>query len=208
MYFEPGEAGSPPSSILNTVVVPRPIGWISTVDAEGLANLAPYSFFNAVSYTPPRVIFSSSGTQRHHGGLKDSVSNIRATGEFVANLATFELREAMNRSSISAPSHIDEFDYAGLEKAPSRRVRPPRVAASPVQLECVAEQIIDLTALGEGEPCTIVVGRIVAFHIDDAVLVDGRVDIGRLDAIARLGYDQYARVTDIFAMTRPHWPEA
>ncbi len=191
---------------LNAIVVPRPIGWISTLDAEGRANLAPFSFFNAVAYRPPQVMFSATGPHEH-GGLKDSVANIAATGEFVVNLATWELRHAVNASSISAPHGYDEFVHAGLGKAPSQTVKPPRVAESPVHLECVLSQMVELEAPAADRPNRMVIGRVVGIHIADAVIVDGMVDIVRLDPIARLGYDDFARVRETFTLTRPRWPE-
>ena len=128
---------------MNALVLPRPIGWISAVSAAGSANLAPYSLFNAVAYLPPQVIFVATGAH-DHGGLKDSVANIEATKEFVVNLATWALREAVNASSIGAPHGFDEFAHAGLTKIPSVMVEPPRVAESPVHLECVLSQIVEL----------------------------------------------------------------
>lgn len=191
---------------LNAIVVPRPIGWISTLDRQGQTNLAPYSFFNAVAYHPPQVAFSGTGAHER-GGLKDSVANIEATGEFVVNLATWALREAMNRSSIAAPHGCDEFEQAGLVKAASKLVRPPRVAESPVQLECVLSRIVELEAPAPDRPNRLVVGRVVGTHIADAAIRDGLVDILALDPIARLGYDQYTRISDVFTMMRPRWPD-
>ena len=128
---------------LNAIVVPRPIGWISTLDTDGRANLAPYSFFNAVAYEPPQVMFAATSNHAF-GGLKDSAKNAAETGEFVVNLATWELREAMNASAVMAPSNIDEFEFAGLEKTPSELIKAPRVAQSPVHLECVYTQSLQL----------------------------------------------------------------
>ncbi|MDX6748613.1 flavin reductase family protein [Geminicoccaceae bacterium 1502E] len=207
MFYETAQPHGLRANPLNAIVVPRPIGWISTVDGAGRANLAPYSFFNAVAYRPPQVMFSATGAH-DHGGLKDSIANIRETGEFVVNLATWALREAMNASSVPAPSGVDEFEQAGLERAPARLVRPPLVAASPVHLECVLSQIVELEAPAPEKPNTMVIGRVVGIHIADAVLVDGLIDIALLDPIARLGYDQYTRVRESFAMTRPRWEGA
>ena len=204
MFFRPDQPDAPRPGILNALVLPRPIGWISTVNAAGQTNLAPYSFFNAVAYRPPQVMFAATGAH-DHGGLKDSIANIQATGEFVANLATWALREAVNASSIGAPHGFDEFAHAGLTKTPAVTVEPPRVAESPVHLECVLSQIVELESPSPEQPNRMVIGRVTGIHIADAVLVDGRVDLHRLDAIARLGYDQYARVRELFAMTRPRW---
>jgi flavin reductase (DIM6/NTAB) family NADH-FMN oxidoreductase RutF len=190
----------------NALVVPRPIGWISTVDGEGRANLAPYSFFNAVAYHPPQVVFSSTSAHTEDGGDKDSVTNIRATGEFVFNLATWDLREAVNLSSAPAPRGTDEFEVAGLEKLPAGMVAPPRIAASPVHFECRLVQLVDLLTNDSGDLNTLVIGHVVGVHIDESVIVDGRIDIHRLQPIARLGGADYATIGEVFSMKRPPWP--
>jgi len=206
MFFRPDQPNAQRSGILNALVVPRPIGWISTLNRAGQANLAPYSFFNAVAYRPPQVMFSATGAH-DHGGLKDSVANIEATGEFVVNLATWTLREAVNASSIAAPHGYDEFAHAGLGKSKSEVVKPPRVAESPVHLECVLSQIVELESPAPERPNRMIIGRIVGIHIADRVMENGIVDIARLDPIARLGYDQFTRIREVFSMTRPRWPE-
>lgn len=206
MFYRPDAPDAPRAGLLNALVLPRPIGWISTLDAEGRANLAPYSFFNAVAYRPPQVMFSATAPHER-GGLKDSLANITATREFVVNLATWALREAVNASSIAAPHGFDEFAYAGLEKLPAITVKPPRVAGSPVHLECVLSQFVELESPGPDQPARMVIGRITGVHVADELFVDGRVDPARLEAIARLGYDQYARLGEVFAMTRPRWEE-
>lgn len=205
MFYRPDDAHGLRGNPLNAIVVPRPIGWISSLDPEGRPNLAPYSFFNAVAYQPPQVIFSAGPHER--GGLKDSLANIEATGEFVVNLATWHLREAMNASSIAAPPGHDEFVQAGLTKAPSVIIKPPRVAESPAQLECVLSQIVALEAPTPDRPNRMVVGRVVGIHIADTVIRERVVDIALLDPIGRLGYNQYVRAREAFTMTRPRWPE-
>ena len=205
MFYRPSEGHGLRRNPFNAVVVPRPIGWVSSVDRDGRVNLAPFSFFNAVSYVPPQVMFATTEPHRE-GGDKDSLRNIRETGEFAVNLATWPLREAVNASSAPAPHGIDEFELAGLTKAPARLVRPPLVAESPVHLECVLVQIVELPSPDPADPNTVVFGEVVGVHIADEVIVDGLVDPLRLDAIARLGYDQYARVSEVFSMTRPGWP--
>ena len=179
------------------LVSPRPIGWISSLDKDGRLNLAPYSYFNAVSDRPHIVMFSSSGR-------KDSIANIEDTGEFVCSLATFDLKDRMNQSSAPYPREISEFREAGLETAPSRLVKPPRVAASPVALECRYLQTIAL-ADENGVPAEswVVLGQVVGIHIDDALITDGMVDITKARPIARLGYMDYAVVDAVFAMPRP-----
>jgi flavin reductase (DIM6/NTAB) family NADH-FMN oxidoreductase RutF len=205
VFYRPGEGHGLRRNPFNAVVVPRPIGWISSVDLEGRVNLAPFSFFNAVAYVPPQVMFAT--TEPHaEGGDKDSLRNIRETREFVVNLATWPLREAVNASSAPAPHGIDEFELAGLTKAPACVVRPPLVAESPVHLECVLVRIVDLPSPDPADPNTVVFGEVVGVHIADEFIVDGLVDTRLLQPIARLGYDQYTRVDEVFSMTRPGWP--
>ena len=205
MFYRPGEPHGLRANPFNQLVIPRPIGWISSVGADGTVNLAPFSFFNAVAYVPPQVMFATTGPHRE-GGPKNSLANIRATGEFVANLATWPLREAVNISSAPAPAGIDEFELAGLTKAPARIVGAPYVAESPVHLECVLTRIVELPTPDPADPNTVIFGEVVGIDIDDSVIADGRVDALALDPIARLGYDQYTRVVDVFSMTRPDWP--
>lgn len=175
------------------LVVPRPIGWISTVSRQGIVNLAPYSFFNAVGEAPPFVMFASAGR-------KDSQRNAEDTGEFVCSLATYELREAMNLTSAKLPPDTDEFVHAGLDKAPSRLVKPPRVAASPAAFECRTWRTIELPTRHH---YAIVIGQVVGVHIADHVIRDGLVDTLAMRAIARLGYMDYSTVDSIFSMQRP-----
>jgi flavin reductase (DIM6/NTAB) family NADH-FMN oxidoreductase RutF len=166
---------------LNAIVAPRPIGWISTVSAAGLRNLAPYSFFNAFNYRPPIIGFSSTG-------WKDSVRNIEETGQFVWNLATRPLARAVNASSATVPEDIDEFALAGLTPAPSQRVTPPRVAESPVAFECRLTQLIRLTdAQGRPVDAWLTLGEVVMVHIDQALLVDGVYDTVAAEPILRGG---------------------
>ena len=205
MFFRPGEPHGLRGNPFNQLVIPRPIGWISSVSAGGQVNLAPFSFFNAVAYVPPQVMFATTGPHRE-GGPKNSLANIRETGEFVASLATWPLRQAVNTSSSPAPAGVDEFELAGLTKAAARIVAAPYVAESPVHLECTLTQIVELPAPDPADPNIVVFGEVVGIHIDDSMIVDGRVDALRLDPIARLGYDEYVRVADVFTMTRPGWP--
>jgi len=182
------------------LVAPRPIGWIGSIDAQGRANLAPYSFFNAVSDRPPMVMFSS-------GGHKDSLRNIEATGEFTCSLATWGLRHAMNLSSATVAAQVDEFALAGLPQAASRFVRPPRVATSPAALECRLWKVQPLPAPA-GHPentYTVVFGEVVGIYIDDAFIRDGMVRTGEMRPIARMGYMEYAAVSPeaVFALNRP-----
>ena len=181
------------------LIVPRPIGWISTVDGEGVRNLAPYSFFNAVSDRPPVVLFSS-------GGRKDSLANIEQTGEFTCSLATWDLREQMNLSSATVAPGVDEFELAGLEPAPSRFVKPPRVARSPAAFECRHWKTVELPApAGSRTSYSVVFGLVVGIYIDESYIKDGIVDVGAIRPLARMGYMDYSVVTPetIFSMNRP-----
>jgi flavin reductase (DIM6/NTAB) family NADH-FMN oxidoreductase RutF len=205
MFYRPSEGHGLGRDPFNAIVVPRPIGWISSVSRDGRVNLAPFSFFNAVAYVPPQVMFATTGPHRE-GGAKDSLANIRETGEFAVNLATWPLRGAVNASSAPAPHGIDEFELAGLTKAPARIVTPPLVAESPVHLECTLVTIVALPTPDPDDPNTVVFGEVVGVHIADEAVVEGKVDTKALEPIARLGYDEYTRVTEVFSMTRPGWP--
>lgn len=182
------------------LVAPRPVGWISSVSADGVCNLAPYSFFNAVSERPPYVVFGSAG-------LKDSLRNIEQTGEFCCSLATYDLREHMNVSSASVPYGVDEFPLAGLTATASRLVKPPRVKESPVAFECRHWKTVQLPPATPGGPSGyhVVFGLVVGIHIDEAFIKDGIVDTGAMRPVARLGYHDYAVVTPetIFSLRRP-----
>ncbi len=186
-----------PHDPFKAIVAPRPIGWISSMGADGSVNLAPYSFFNAFSSRPPIVGFASEGP-------KDSVSFIAETREFVCNLVTFDLRDAMNATSAPLPRGTSEFVNAGLETAPSKMVKPPRVKASPVALECKLIEIKQLSdSDGNSVNSFLVLGHVVGIHIDEAFIRDGRFDILAAGTIARCGYTDYAVVDDVFSITRP-----
>ena len=203
MYYDPekndhGLSHSP----FKSCVVPRPIGWISTVSPEGIDNLAPYSQFQNLNFDPPYVMFSAGQTTL--GGRKDTVVNIEATREFVYNMATYDLREAVNRSAAEVPPDVDEFDLAGVSKAPSVRVRPCRVAESPIQFECRYFQTIRLPGNGPKGSIDVVIGRVVLVHInDDVIRPDGRIDIPKIRPLARLGYYDYTSIESIFEMVIP-----
>jgi flavin reductase (DIM6/NTAB) family NADH-FMN oxidoreductase RutF len=207
VFYTPDQDHGLPRDPFNALIVPRPIGWISSLDTAGRANLAPYSFFNAVAYDPPQVMFAATGPHRG-GGLKDSVRNIEETGEFVVNLVTWDLRHQMAATSVDAPSNESEFDYAGLKTVPSRLVKVPRVAAARAHLECVWTQTVDLLADADEGPNKAVFGRVVGIHIDDRALKDGLVDTAGLKPVGRLGYDDYTAVGELFSLKRPSWNEA
>lgn len=186
--------------LLSGTIVPRPIGWISTVDAQGIFNLAPYSYFNAVSADPPHVLFCSG---RRKDLDKDSVSNVLATGEFVVNLVSESTAGAMNLTATELPPDVDEFEYAQLTPAPSIRVAAPRVAESLVHLECQMVHTYEVENYREGGS-VIVVGRVVMMHIADEIIGDEyRINYDRYKPVGRLAGGGYCRVSDIFEMERP-----
>jgi flavin reductase (DIM6/NTAB) family NADH-FMN oxidoreductase RutF len=178
------------------LVVPRPIGWISSVSREGILNLAPYSFFNAVSTDPHIVAFASYGR-------KDSLVNAEEQGEFVCNLATFDQRDGVNISSATVGPEVDEFALAGLSTEPSRMVQPPRVKGAPVHFECVWLQTMPMKGRDGRLSYFLVFGEVVGVHIDDRFIHDGIVDTAAMKPIARLGYHDYSVVDEVFTMKRP-----
>ena len=199
MYYDPrlNNHNLPRDPFLATVV-PRPIGWISTIGANGIVNLAPCSCFNAVSTQPPPFVMFASY------GRKDSLRNAETTGEFVASMATFELRNEVNATSAVVGPEVSEVDLARLEMAPSIAVRPPRVKRSPVAHECIYIKTVTLEdTKGQRHAGAIVIGQVVGIYIDDAILVDGLVEVGKVRPIARLGYMDYTSVEGIFRMVRP-----
>lgn len=200
VFFEPAKGHPLPRNPFKGCVVPRPIGWISTRAPSGVNNLAPYSFFNAVADAPPILMFANNGHQPH--GPKDTVENAVATGEFVANLATWELRAAMNASSEAAHHDVDEFALAGLTPAPCEIVSAPRVAETPIAMECRVLNAVELPHWGDGRN-VVVFGEVVGIHIDERVLTDGIVDVAKLRPISRLGYRDYALIETAFSMDRP-----
>lgn len=199
-FYRPAEGTGLPHDPFNAIVGPRPIGWISTVDAAGTRNLAPYSFFNGFNYHPPIIGFSSIG-------WKDSVANAEATGEFVWNLATRALAEPMNATSAAVAADVDEFGRGGLTAAPSREVKAPRVLESPVNFECRVTQLIRLADVDGGEVDSwLVLGQVVAVHIDREHLVDGVYDTYGARPILRAGGPaNYAEIgpDNKFEMVRP-----
>ncbi len=186
-----------PHDPFKAIVAPRPIGWISSLSAKGEINLAPYSYFNGVSSKPPCVMFASEGH-------KDSIANIAETREFVCSLATWELREQMNATSATVAREVDEFMLTGLTAAPSKLVKPPRVAESPCALEC---RLVKIVNLGDDDPTLadrqIVIGKVVGIHIDEQFIRNGILDTAAMKPIARCGYRNYAVVLDQFEMIRP-----
>jgi flavin reductase (DIM6/NTAB) family NADH-FMN oxidoreductase RutF len=193
--------------VLTGVVVPRPIAFVSSRSAAGLVNLAPYSFFNAVAYDPPTIVFSSS---RHAGDKrKDTLANIEETGEFVVNVVVDTIAEAMNRTAAEYPAEVDEFTIAGLTPLPSDLVKPPRVAESPVNMECRLSQIVPI---GQGQhQHGLVIGEIMLLHIRDDIINGHRIKHQKLQPTGRLAGSMYCHTADVFEMVRPIYtaePEA
>lgn len=203
MYYEPGSIHHGlPHDPFKSCVVPRPIGWISTTSTEGIDNLAPYSQFQNITFDPPIVMFSAN--QNSSGRRKNTTENVEATGEFVWNMATYDLREAVSLSSAEFPAGIDEFKETGLTKAASRIVKPPRVLESPIQFECTYLQTVRLPGNGVMGTVDVVFGRVVGVHIADwALTAVGRIDIVKLRPLARMGYHDYTSVTDVFTLASP-----
>ena len=199
MFYEPKNGHGLPHNPFNAIVTPRPIGWISTRGADGLDNLAPYSFFNAVAYEPPQVMFASTSAKPDRGDTKDSVANIRDTGVFAVNVVAHAARDAMNRSSGSWRKDEDEFAIAGVEKAACQTINCPRVADAPATLECVLTQIVKLP----GAHNFVVFGEVTGVHMRDDCLVGGTFDVTTYQPLARMGYRDYATVREVFSLKRP-----
>ncbi len=208
MYFDPKDGMRPEPfkySVYNALVVPRPIGWISTLSKEGVVNLAPFSFFNSLTGDPPCVMFCPNGFKKGTKEPKDSLTNAEQTGEFVFNMCTYDLRDQMNATAIHMPSSYDEMAEAGLEGAPCEKVKPPRVKASPIALECTYIETVHLPPSSKGVANHVVLGQVVGIHVADEVIHDGIIDVGKMRPLARLGYLDFAAIDadSIFAMPRP-----
>ncbi|WP_424813344.1 flavin reductase family protein [Roseococcus sp. YIM B11640] len=197
MFYEPKQGHGLPHDPFKAIVAPRPVGWISTIDKQGRANLAPYSFFNAVHSRPPMLCFTSES-------MKHSAANAIATREFVFNLCSRKLFDAMNISSGALAEGESEFEAAGLETAPCRLVKAPRVAAAPAALECKVSQSFRLKdSGGQDLEGWMIIGEVVGVHIDEAYLRDGRFDTLAAQSVARCGYRDYSAVTELFEALRP-----
>lgn len=199
MFYRPEDGHGLPHNPFNAIVTPRPIGWVSTRGADGSNNLAPYSFFNAVAYVPPQVMFASTGAKPDRDGTKDSVSNIRDTGVFCVNIVEYGMRDAMNASSGTYPREVDEFERAGVTPVPCKTIDCARVDGAPAALECKLTRIVPL----EGAANVMVLGEVTGIHMRDDCIVDGRFDVLRFQPLSRLGYRDYARVTELFSLARP-----
>lgn len=199
MFYRPEDGHPLPHNPFNAIVTPRPIGWISTQDGDGVANLAPYSFFNGVAYVPPQVMFASTGTKDDQDGTKDTVANIRDTGVFCVNVVAQDMRDAMNASSATLPKGTDEFAHAGLTAARCDTIDCPRIEGVPASLECKMTQIVKI----EGASNFVVFGTVTGVHLRDDTIVDGRFDITTYQPLSRLGYRDYTVVRDLFELARP-----
>ena len=208
MYFKAGnhkQAGLRYGPF-KAIISPRPIGWISSYDENGVANLAPYSFFNAVSEIPPMVMFVSAPDARkpsdaQHHNPKDSLHNIRITGEFGVNIVSAAQKEAMVASSATLSPQVDEFSAAGLAKMKARDIKAPLVAGAPAHLECRLYDMLDLPGTDKRAGCVMVLGHVISIHIDDDYIQNGKLDVTKYQPVARLGYKDYATITDIYEMT-------
>ena len=198
MFYKIGDPHGLPHDIFKSCILPRPIGWISTISKDEIVNLAPYSFFNALSSDPPMVMFSSNGNKPQ--GPKDSLANVEATGEFVCSMATWDLRDSMKISSSHEPPEVNEFELANLSTEPSKLVKPPRVKEAPTHLECIYHSTIELPGTMDGGRNAVCIGKVVGIHIRDEFLIDGKIDIARIRPIARLGYKDYTVVDSIFSI--------
>lgn len=198
MFYRPQDGHGLAHNPFNAIVAPRPIGWISTRGVAG-DNLAPYSFFNAVAYTPPQVVFASTGGKADRHGTKDTMAQVQETGVFCVNIANHDLRVPMNESSAGLPAGSDEFAAIGLAKAPCLAIDCPRVAEAPAALECRLVQVVPLL----GQTNFLAIAEVVGVHIRDEFLVDGRFDLTRVRPLSRLGYRDFATVTELFEMPRP-----
>lgn len=199
MFYTPKDGHGLAHNPFGAIITPRPIGWIATRGADGGDNLAPYSFFNAVAYEPPQVMFASTSAKHDRDGTKDSVANIRQTGVFAVNIVAYDMRDAMNQTSGAWDRDVDEFALAGLDKAACQTIACARVAAAPATLECVMTQIVTLP----GAANFAVFGEVTGVHLRDDCLVDGQFDVTRFAPLARLGYRDYTVVRDVFTLNRP-----
>ncbi|MCV6825243.1 MULTISPECIES: flavin reductase family protein [Halocynthiibacter] len=199
MFYIPKNGHGLPHNPFNAVVTPRPIAWISTRDSDGNENLAPYSFFNAVAYEPPQIMFASTSAKLDRDGTKDTVSNIRETEVFCVNIVAYEMRDMMNKTSGAYPKETNEFELAGVEKSECSEINAPRVANAPASLECKLTQIVKLP----GEANFTVFGEVVGVHLRDDCIKDGVFDVTSFSPLARLGYRDYSRVENLFSLTRP-----
>ena len=199
MFYRPADGHGLPHNPFNAIVTPRPIGWISTRGADGSENLAPYSFFNAVAYVPPQVMFASTSAKEDRGDTKDTVANARETGVFCVNVVEFAMKDVMNRTSGPWPKDTDEFDLAEIARAECDTIPCSRVAAAPANLECRVTQIVPL----EGAHNFAVFGEVTGVHMRDDCLKDGLFDVLSFNPLTRMGYRDYSVIREKFSLARP-----
>ncbi len=199
MFYRPADGHGLPHNPFNAIVTPRPIAWIGTRGADGADNLAPYSFFNAVAYEPPQVMFASTSAKPDRDGTKDSVANIRDTGVFAINVVEYAMRDAMNQTSGPWDKDTDEFALAGLDKVQCDTIDCPRVAGAPATLECKLTQIVQLP----GTANFTVFGEVTGVHLRDDCIKDGLFDVTTFNPLTRLGYRDYSVVREVFSLNRP-----
>jgi len=199
VFYRPENGHGLPHNPFNAIVAPRPIGWVSTQNAQGQSNLAPYSFFNAVAYVPPQVMFASTSAKPDQSDTKDTVANIRETGVFCVNMVSSQMQNEMNTTSAPVNRDIDEFDLANIAREKCTVIDCFRVSQSPAALECKLTQIVKI----QGDNNFVVFGQVVGIHMNDDCIVDGLFDVTRAGLLARLGYQDYTVVTSTFALARP-----
>ncbi len=199
MFYRPEDGHGLKHNPFNAIIAPRPIAWISTKGNDGSQNLAPYSFFNAVAYVPPQVMFASTSAKEDRDGTKDTVSNIRETGVFCVNVVEYAMRQVMNETSGVYGKDVDEFDLVGIEDAPCETIDCSRVAGAPASLECELRQIVKL----QGEANFLVIGEVTGVHLRDNCLKDGIFDVLSFQPLTRLGYRDFSRITEVFSLKRP-----
>ncbi|WP_116130888.1 flavin reductase family protein [Tropicimonas sp. IMCC34043] len=199
MFYRPEDGHGLPHNPFNAIVTPRPIAWIATRGSDGSENLAPYSFFNAVAYLPPQVMFASTGKKHDRDGTKDTMANIRDTGVFAVNIVEYAKREAMNFTSGAWEREVDEAALAEIARVNCETIDCPRIVGAPATLECRLTQIIELP----GTANLVAFGEVTGIHMRDDCLKDGIFDVTSFQPVARLGYRDFARVTEVFTMPRP-----
>lgn len=202
MFYKTDQHHGLPHDPFKSCVVPRPIAWISSIHPNGAINLAPFSFFNALASDPPMVMISFTGYHQH-GGEKDSLYNIKSSGDFVVNMVPLALKDAMNKTTAPVAHEVDELALAGLNTEESVLVKPPRIREAPINMECEFFQEINLPCTLENSINTTIIGKVLGIHIKDEVLTDGMIDLSKIKPLARLGYNQYTDVNHLFTMTRP-----
>ena len=199
MFYRPEDGHGLKHNPFNAIISPRPIAWISTRGSDGSENLAPYSFFNAVAYVPPQVMFASTSTKPDRDGTKDSLSNIRETGVFCVNIVEYAMRQVMNETSGVYDKEVDEFDLAGVPRAAFGTIACSRVDGAPASLECRMTQIVELA----GKANFLTIGEVTGVHLRDNCLKDGIFDVLSFQPLTRLGYRDFSRITELFSLKRP-----